>query len=132
MGSTRILLADDNPELRERVAQLLRYHFNIVGSVGDGQQALESALTLNPDILLLDISMPILDGIEVASRLRDSGCEAKVIFLTVHRGSEWVEAGFSVGAFGYVLKGRIRSDLIPAIEAALQGRRFASPGARQI
>jgi DNA-binding NarL/FixJ family response regulator len=123
----RILLADDNPEIRQRVAELLRADFHVVGSAEDGQQAIESALKLNPDVVVLDISMPVLNGIQAASRLRDLGCSAKVIFLTVHADHDYVETAFSVGALGYVLKSRLTTDLITAIEQALQERKFISP-----
>jgi DNA-binding NarL/FixJ family response regulator len=120
------LLADDLPEVHEKLTQLLRHDFDIVGSAYDGEQAIEAAKTLNPDLLILDISMPLLSGIQVASRVRDLACGAKVIFLTVHEDPDYVEAAFSVGALGYVLKPRFTSDLIPAIREALQGRRFNS------
>jgi DNA-binding NarL/FixJ family response regulator len=121
------LLADDNPEIRQRVAELLRADFHVVGSAEDGQQAIESALKLNPDVVVLDISMPVLNGIQAASRLRDLGCSARVVFLTVHADNDYVETAFSVGALGYVLKSRLTTDLITAIEQALQGRKFISP-----
>jgi DNA-binding NarL/FixJ family response regulator len=127
MASHRILLADDNPEVRTRVAGLLESYFDIAGSVADGRQAIESALALHPDILLLDISMPVFNGIEVASQLKHAHCRAKVIFLTVHEDRDYVDAAFTLGAFGYVLKRRIDSDLIPAIQGALEGHRFVSP-----
>jgi DNA-binding NarL/FixJ family response regulator len=127
MTRHRILLADDNPEMRERVASLLQSHFDVVGSVENGEQAIESAVALNPDVLLLDISMPIFNGIEVASRLRDLLCRVRVVFVTVHQDRDYVEAAFSLGAFGYVLKRRIDSDLIPALQGALEGRMFVSP-----
>lgn len=126
MISSRILLADDNREVRQRVEELLRSDFHVVGSVENGQKAIESALSLKPDVLVLDISMPVLNGIQAASRLRDLGCSAKVVFLTVHADNDYVEAAFSTGALGYVLKSRLTSDLIPAIEHALDGRKFIS------
>jgi len=126
MERQRILLADDNLEIRERIGSLLQSHFDVVASVENGQQAIESAIALNPDILVLDISMPIFNGIEVASHLRDSSCRAKLIFLTVHEDRDYVEAAFSLGACGYVLKRRIDSDLIPALQGALEGRTFTS------
>jgi len=122
----RVLLADDLREVHEKVAELLQDDFDIVGCAFDGEQALEAAVTLNPDLLILDISMPRFNGIQVASRLRQTSCKAKVIFLTVQEDQDYVEAAFSLGARGYVLKRRFTTDLIPAIEEALQGRRFIS------
>lgn len=127
MIAKRILVADDNPEVRGRIAELLRSDFNVLGSVENGQQAIESAVSLSPDVLVLDISMPVLDGLQAASRLRDLGCRARVIFLTVHADNDYVEAAFSTGALGYVLKSRLTTDLIPAIKQALQGHKFISP-----
>ena len=112
--------------MRERVAELVGSVCDIVGSAVDGREAVDLALKLDPDLLLTDISMPILNGIQVASHLRDSGCRAKVVILTVHDDEDNVEAAFSTGAFGYVLKSRFDTDLIPAIQAALQGERYVS------
>ena len=125
-GCPRVLLADDLPEVHLKVTELLRDDFDIVGFAYDGQQAIEAATTLNPDVLILDISMPLLNGIQVASRLRETGCKVKIIFFTVHEDEDYVEAAFSLGAVGYVLKSRLVTDLIPALEHALEGRRFAS------
>ena len=126
MGRPRVVLADDLPEMLRKVTQLLQDDFDVVGSAQNGQEAMEAAKTLNPDLLVLDISMPILNGIQVASRLRDSGCRAKVIFLTVHEDRDYVEAAFSVGALGYVLKSRVATDLMLAAQEALLGHKFAS------
>jgi DNA-binding NarL/FixJ family response regulator len=126
MASPRVLLADDLAEIRERVAELLRPDFNIVASTQNGQQAIEAATTLHPDLLVLDISMPILNGIQVASRLRDSGSSARIIFLTVHDDPDYIEAAFSAGASGYVFKSHVTTDLVPAVRDALQGHKFIS------
>jgi DNA-binding NarL/FixJ family response regulator len=126
MGCPRVLLADDRPGIRERVTELLQPDFDIVAIAQNGQQAVEAASTLNPDVVVLDISMPILNGIQVASRLRDLGCGAKVIFLTVHEDPDYVEAALSVGALGYVFKSRVATDLVPAVRSVLQGLRFMS------
>jgi len=126
MGCPRIILADDNPEMLERVAKFLSSGFDVVGLATDGQEAIESALRLSPDILVTDIAMPIFSGIQVASHLRRLGSTAKVIFLTVHEDHDYVEAAFSIGVLGYVLKPHLTSDLIPAIERALRGLPFTS------
>ena len=127
MGCPRVLLADDLPEMLQKAAQLLQDDFDVVGFAQNGQEAIEAAEALDPDLLVFDISMPILNGIQAASRLRDSGCKAKVIFLTVHEDRDYVEAAFSVGALGYVFKSRVATDLIPALRAALRGQEFTSP-----
>jgi len=126
MVRPRVLVADDQPEIRERIADLLRPDFHLIAFAGDGQQAMDAALQLNPDIVLLDISMPVLNGLQVASRLRDHGSTAKIIFITVHRDPDVIEAAFLAGAVGYVFKARIGKELIPAIEEALAGRKFTS------
>jgi DNA-binding NarL/FixJ family response regulator len=122
----RVLLVDDLTQVHVKVAELLQDDFEIVGFAYDGEKAIEAATTLDPDVLILDISMPLLNGIQVASRLRETNCKAKIIFFTVHDDQDYVEAVFSIGALGYVLKSRLSLDLIPAIQEALQGRRFIS------
>jgi DNA-binding NarL/FixJ family response regulator len=116
----RVLLADDFPQILEEVQKLLGNDFEIVGFAHDGGQALRLALTLNPDVLLLDISMPVLCGLEVARRLREAKCNAKIVFITVHEDHDYLDSAISVGASAYVLKGRIGTDLLPAIYAALE------------
>jgi DNA-binding NarL/FixJ family response regulator len=125
MGCPRVLLVDNLREIRERVAQLLGSDFEIVAAQ-NGQQAMDAASIFNPDLLILDISMPILNGIQVASRLRESGARAKIIFLTVHQDADYIEAAFSVGASAYVFKSRLATDLIPAVQSALEGQKFIS------
>jgi DNA-binding NarL/FixJ family response regulator len=127
MGLPRIVLADDHPEMLEKVAQLLEGDFEVVAAVENGERLIEAALNLDPDLIVLDISMPVLNGIEAACRLKESASRAKVIFLTVHEDPEFVAAAVSAGAVGYVLKPRVVTDLIPAIREALQGHLFASP-----
>jgi DNA-binding NarL/FixJ family response regulator len=122
-----VLLADDEPDFIVASARLLEPEFEVVKTVGDGQQVLEEAPRLEPDLLVLDISMPIFSGIEAARRLRSSGCQSKIVFLTVHRDPDYVEAGFAAGAKGYVLKSRLVSDLPLALREVLAGRPFVSP-----
>lgn len=129
MGNPRVLLADDVPEMLETIADLLRPHFDIVGTAQTGEQAIAAAEALNPDLLIVDVSMPGRNGFEVASSLQDSGCRAKVIFLTAYVDWDYVEAAFALGALGFVVKSRIARDLLPAIRSVLQGQRFRSPSA---
>jgi DNA-binding NarL/FixJ family response regulator len=124
MARPRIVLAEDNPEMHQRLAQLLGSHFALIASVTDGEQAIQASLQLKPDILVTDISMPVYNGLEVASRLRDLECPTKLIFVTVHDDDDYRDAASSLGAFGYVLKCRIDIDLIPAIECALEGTKL--------
>src|SRR5271157_2349559 len=122
----RILLADDHPLLLERVAKFLQSTFDVVGVAHNGLQMIEEAMRLNPDIIVADISMPELDGIEAAHRLREMGATASVVFLTIHESPEFVEACLAEGALGFVAKSHMKTDLIPAINAALSGQCFVS------
>lgn len=126
MSKLRILLADDHQLLLEKVASLLEQTFNVVGRVGDGQSLFEAAMRLKPDVIITDISMPILSGIEAVSKLKESGCTSKVVFLTVHTDPDFVLGCLVTGALGYVVKRRMATDLLPAIEAVLAGRRFVT------
>ena len=101
--------------------------FEIVGSVSNGLDLLKLAAQLNPDVVVLDITMPDMDGIEVARQLRRVGCQAKLVFLTVHNDADYVQAAFQAGGIAYVLKSRLASDLVTGIREALAGRNFISP-----
>jgi DNA-binding NarL/FixJ family response regulator len=120
-------VADDSQGIRERVIKLLEGHFDVVGFAENGHQAIAAALALVPDLVVLDISMPGLNGIEVASRLRDLGCTGKIVFLTVHEDPDYLKAAFLAGARGYVYKSRVATELIPALQAALAGKELSSP-----
>ena len=122
----RLLLADDVPQILQEAEKLLQKDCDIVGFAHDGGEALQLCLTLSPDILLLDLSMPVLCGLDVAARLKDLGCRSKVIFVTVQEDRDYVEAAFSLGASAYVFKCRIRVDLLAAIRAVLNGSTFSS------
>ena len=126
MNRARILLADDHDEMRERVKRYLEQEFEVVDAVEDGREFLKAHARLHPDVCLLDISMPILNGIEAATRLRESGSKAKIVFLTVHEDVDFVQAALQAGASGYVIKRRMASDLLKAIREALAGRTFIS------
>ncbi len=127
MDRIRVLLADDHEAMLERVAGLLKTECNVVGTVTDGQQALEAARDLKPDVLVLDISMPVLSGIETAHQLKKAGVEARIVFLTVHDDPDFAREALEAGALGYVIKPRIASDLVAAIREAYAGRLFLSP-----
>lgn len=125
--SIRVVVADDNLQVREKVVQLLLPDFEVVGTHANGQAALEAVLILNPDIALLDISMPLMSGIEVAHELRTRESKTKVVFLTVHEDVDFVNAAFDAGASAYVVKSQMASDLYAAISAVEQGGVFVSP-----
>jgi DNA-binding NarL/FixJ family response regulator len=121
-----VLVADDQEEMRRTVERLLKSECNVVGTVENGQRVLEVSQSLAPDILVVDISMPVMNGIEAAARLKQSGSSAKVIFLTVLEDPDFVAAALSAGAVGYVLKPALATDLLLAIHEALQGHIFIS------
>jgi DNA-binding NarL/FixJ family response regulator len=123
-----VLLADDNRLLVQRVAELLAPSFDVVGTAHDGHDLVLKALRLTPDVIVVDITMPILTGIEAVHRLRNAGLETRFVFLTIHSESEFLEACLAEGAVGYVLKTRMKDDLIPAITAAVAGKQFVSSG----
>lgn len=120
----RVVLADDHPRVLQSVRALLADDFEIVAAVSDGRQALAASLNLDPDLVVLDITMPELDGFRTAQELNRSGSRARIVFLTMHDADEYVTAGVGAGAHGYVVKTRIHSDLPSAIDHALAGRRF--------
>ena len=126
MSKVRILLADDHPHFPEMEERLLEPEFEVVGKVCNGQALFEEAMRLRPEVIVTDISMPILNGIEAADRLKESGCNSRIVFLTVHSDTEFVRRCLSAGAFGYVPKSRIASELVPAIREALAGNIFVS------
>lgn len=127
MGKVRILLADDHRPFLNMVESLLIPTCEVVGSVSDGQSLFDAAKHLNPDVIVTDVSMPVLSGIEVSRLLNESGCAARIIFLTVHSDCDFVHACLATGAVGYVLKPRLMSDLLYAVQEALAGRIFISP-----
>lgn len=112
----------------ERVSRLLDSHFEVVATVQDGLTAVDLTARLKPDLVLLDIIMPVMDGIRAAQEMRRRGSDAKVVFLTVQQDEEYVAAAFESGATAYVFKSRMHSDLVWAIDRALAGKMFVSPG----
>lgn len=127
MNRARILLADDHKEMRDTVEHLLESEFDIVGAVAGGEELLKAESETDPDVCVLDISMPKVSGIDAANRLRDKGSRTRIIFLTVHEDPDFLQAALGTGARGYVLKSRIVSDLSQAIRSVLGGELFISP-----
>jgi len=126
MNRARILLADDNPGIRESVIDMLSPAFDVIGEAVDGQALVHAAIRLKPDVMVLDICMPVMTGIDAANLLKKMGVTAKIIFLTVHDDCDFVDAAFATGALGYVVKSRMNADLVSAIQEALTGHRFMS------
>ena len=128
MSKLRVLLADDNKQVLQYVREFLTANgCEIIGTAADGQSAVDAAAQLLPDILILDISMPVLNGIRAARRVLELNLSTKIVFLTAYNDPETCRAAMETGACCYVLKPRMASDLIPAIEFAKDGRRFVSP-----
>jgi DNA-binding NarL/FixJ family response regulator len=123
---TRVLLVDDSEAMLARAARVLSPGCEIVGAVKDGPAALEAAKMLHPDVVVLDISMPGMTGLEVAACLRRDGITSAVVFLTVHDDEEFVQAARQAGGTGYVVKLRLASDLMFAVQEARAGRSFVS------
>lgn len=126
LNKPRVLLADDSSRILTEVSKLLSSQFEAVGCVLNGEQAIEAALRLQPDVLVIDVLMPALDGFQAVQRLRQLGWRAKIVFLTGLEDAESVALAFHLGGNGYVFKSCISSDLPHAILAVLDGRTFCS------
>lgn len=127
MGCPRVLLADGHEKMLDVISHLLEEDFDVVATVRDGESVIDAVARLDPDLVVLDIFLPILNGFQIAARLKESNSRTKVVMLTIDDDPYYVEAAFSAGVLGYVLKSRIAIDLIPANREVLQGRTFVSP-----
>jgi DNA-binding NarL/FixJ family response regulator len=127
MSKVRILLADDHKMVAEGLRALLEPEFELVGIVEDGHELLDKARQLNPDVIVADISMPSLNGIDAVAQLKQTGSQAKVVFLTMHHDAMYANRAFEVGASGFVLKHSAPDELITAIREALKGRTYVTP-----
>ena len=127
MRTTRVLLADDHEAILAAAAAVLEGEFQVVGSVRDGTALLVAAAELKPDIVVLDISMPLLHGFQVARELCRTHPQPRIVFLTVHEDADFARAAFAAGGLCYVVKSRLAADLIPALRAAVAGEVFLSP-----
>lgn len=126
-----MVLADDHTELLDSLRRLLEPQFEVVGTAQDGQSALVAAEDLKPDVMVLDISMPHVSGIEAARKLRQKEPAPKIVFLSMHQEPDIVRQALSTGASGYVLKVAARSELAVAVGEALAGRSYISSRLRQ-
>ena len=128
MREVRVLLADDYEPWRHCVSALFLKHpdWKIVGEVSDGIEAVQKAQELRPDLVLLDLSLPKLNGVEAANRIRQANPAAKIVFITAYCDSDAMQTVSRNEAEGYVLKWEITRELLPAIEAVLHGGRFVS------
>jgi len=126
MSRKRVVVADDLASVLSETAALLSESYDVVGTATDGQAAVEATLRLQPDLVVLDISMPIMSGIEVAQELKRIGNKARIVFLTVNEDPDVLKACQAAGGLGYVLKLLMDTDLPLAVNAALEGRPFTS------
>ncbi len=127
MKRARVLLADDHTLLLDGIRLLIEPEFELVASVADGQALLEAAKQLKPDLILLDIAMPLLNGIDAAYELRRTLPSSKVIMVTMHADADYVTEAFRAGASGYLLKRSAGSELLTAMREVLKGNQFISP-----
>jgi len=127
MKKPRVLLADDHKIVIEGLKNLLRDEFEIVGSVEDGRALVKQASTLHPEVIVADISMPQLNGIEAARQIKKIDNNIRIVFLTMHPDATYAANAFEAGASGFVLKHSASSELIKAIHDAIKGRTYVSP-----
>jgi DNA-binding NarL/FixJ family response regulator len=126
MPRPRVILADDHAVLREGLVQLLEPEFEVAGAVGDGHALVAEAERMQPDLVVFDIGMPLLNGIEAAAQLHEVAPAAKLIFLTQHSGKEYIQTAFRLGASAYVMKNAAAAELLTALREALAGRYYVS------
>jgi DNA-binding NarL/FixJ family response regulator len=121
-----VVVADDNAAMVDAVAATLGDEFDVVETVGDGLNLIESVEHRCPDVIVVDISMPGISGIEAVRRLKQAGCTAAIVVLTVHEDPEFIDEAREAGAGAYVVKNRMTRDLAPGIRGALAGNPFTS------
>lgn len=123
-------MAEDFRPYRTLVASLLNQesHLQVVGEASDGLEIVEKAQQLQPDLIFMDIGLPNLNGLEAARRIHELNPSTKIVFLTQEIDTDVVREAFSLGACGYILKQQVETELLPALAAVLQGRRFVSSG----
>jgi len=127
MGRTRVLLADDHRMLREALAQLLEPSCQVVGAVADGRALLDSAAALQPDVVVVDIGMPLLNGLDAARQLKQTMPQVKIVMLTVNEDPDLAAEAIRAGASSYLLKNSAAAELVQAIQEAVQGRTYITP-----
>jgi two-component system, NarL family, response regulator DegU len=126
-GRPRVVVADDHHAMLDTLVRLLSSDFDVVSAVTDGLAVVTAATQLAPDLLVLDIAMPRLNGIAAAVRVKESGSTAKVVFVTNLHDREFVRESLALGDVGFVVKDRLVADLLPAIRTVLAGQSFVSP-----
>lgn len=126
MNRIRVLLADDHMMVAEGLRSLLRDEFDLLGTAANGKELVDAASELNPDVILVDISMPVLNGFDAVREIMRRGSEAKIIFLTMHNDATLLAEAFRCGASGYVLKQAAGEELVTAIREVAQGNNYVT------
>jgi DNA-binding NarL/FixJ family response regulator len=121
-----VLLVEDNDAMLRSTWQLLERDFNVVGAVGDGERLVETAMAFAADVIVLDVSLPGINGIEAARLLREAGCPSAIVFLSIHQAPATLRAAMDAGAKAYIVKSQAGRDLVPAILAAARGERYVA------
>ena len=127
MNRTRLIIADDHVMFAQGLESLLRDEFELLGTAGNGEELVEATLRLEPDVILVDISMPVLNGFDAVRRIKASGSGTKIIFLTMHDDATLLSEAFRCGASGYILKQAAGEELVNAIKEVAHGNNYVSP-----
>ena len=127
VNKPRVLLADDHRILAEGLKSLLEEDFELAGIVEDGRALVKAARDLRPDVIVADISMPLLNGLDALAELKEHDPQVRIVFLTMHRNVAYARRAFELGAAGFVLKHSASAELVMAVHAALEGRTFITP-----
>ena len=127
MNRPRVLLADDHTMFSQGLQSLLEDDFDLVGAVADGEALVEAARRLNPDVIIVDISMPVMNGLDAVRQLKKDGATAKIVFLTMHADDRLLAEAFRCGGSGYVLKQSAGEELITGIGKVLAGQKYVTP-----
>ena len=127
MSKPRALLVDDNQAILDCLVRILAREYTVVGAITDAPRVADAVAILKPDIVVMDISMPEMSGLDVARLLQATPPSPPIVFVTVHEDPEFMAVADAVGAAGYVVKSRMETELKPALEAALKGHRFVAP-----
>jgi DNA-binding NarL/FixJ family response regulator len=123
-----VLLADDHSGMLDKLSELMTHDFRVVGAVCDGAAAVEAVARLRPDVVVMDISMPVMDGLRATREIQKMGVDSKIIVLSALNDVAYEECAFESGASGYVVKTRMNVDLLFAVREVLAGRKFATVG----
>lgn len=128
MNGTRVLIADDHSLILKGIKSLIEAHYEVVGTADNGKMLVSQALKLKPELIVLDVSMPIVNGIDAAREIKKELPSTKFVFLSMHSNAIYLRKAFEMGAAAYVLKTGASEELLTAIEDALKGRQYISPG----